>query len=146
MNRFDGITRHDLAILAEHLASSAHVTRYGWPDVDSLDIAEYVDKAFDGAIVDNMDPPYYLVSEGEAAIQRLQICKVITNALIARYRRPLNGRDLALVAMAVVSTWDRNSEEASERAFMRHAERSLNGDSAIRPYIEPILRRAARPR
>jgi len=140
------MTAHDLAILAEHLASSAHVTRYGWPDVDSLDIAEYIDKAMDGAIVDDMDPPRYLVSEGEAAIQRLQICKVITNALVARYRRPLNAQDLGLIAMNVVSVWERNAEAASEAAFMRHAERSLNEDNDTRPYIVPILRRAARPR
>ncbi len=109
------MTSHDLAILAEGLTEFARkngTPPSGWPDVLDIDIAEYVDKAFDGCLVDDLDPPNYLASIGDAALQRKHALTCITNALMSRYRRPLNGRDLALISMAVVSVWEQKAEEA----------------------------------
>lgn len=90
-----------------------------WPDIAGCDIPLYVKKAFDGAIVDELDPFDYLAEGTEQTAQQKVAVDIIVKCLAGRYRRPLNAMDQAKIAMAVVSEWEVRSEKAKEQAFDR---------------------------
>ncbi len=119
MNRFEHMSAHDLAILAEHLSEFARshgMPPSGWPDVAEVDIAEFADQAFACELVDDLGPFVYRASPATAVLQRKQIGLAIGHALMATYRRPLNGRDIALISGVVVQLWDARRQETTRAA------------------------------
>jgi hypothetical protein len=128
------MTSHDLACLAEVLTAHARLSPRNWPDIADCDIPEYVKKAMDGAIVDDLEPIDFLAEGKERNDQSAVALRTIENALMAQYRRPLNTSDLVKIGVAIVAEWDERAEKAREEAFDR--EQGKLWENADTPFVE----------